>query len=130
MATASHVPAATCAGGGTNGPAPRTRCHVTIEGRRPLHPREAVEGKALTMSATTREGRTSPQNPGAAGTPVYQESIVTRPIARWLLAISRIVIGFYFLWGFLDKAFGLRFSTMPEGRWEVFGGTGTPAASY
>ena len=36
-----------------------------------------------------------------------QESIVTRPGVRKVLAVARVVIGFTFLWAFLDKLFGL-----------------------
>lgn len=61
---------------------------------------------------------------------VLGRDVVTRRLPRILLAIGRIVIGFYFLWAFLDKAFGLRYATLPQGRWEVFGGTGKPAQDY
>ncbi|MBZ2195804.1 DoxX family protein [Occultella gossypii] len=56
-----------------------------------------------------------------------QQDIVTRPGARKVLAVSRIVIGFTFLWAFLDKLFGLNFSTPPEGSWL---NGGTPAQGF
>ena len=56
-----------------------------------------------------------------------QESIVTRPSVRKVLAISRIVIGFTFLWAFLDKLFGLGFAT-PSSRAWINGGT--PAQGF
>jgi thiosulfate dehydrogenase [quinone] large subunit len=56
-----------------------------------------------------------------------QESIVTRPGARKVLAVSRIVIGFTFLWAFLDKLFGLGFAT-PSSRAWINGGT--PAQGF
>lgn len=58
---------------------------------------------------------------------VTQESVVTSPLARKVLAVSRIIIGFFFLWPFLDKTFGLGFSTPAERAW-INGGT--PAQGY
>ena len=46
-----------------------------------------------------------------------QEDIVTRPGLRKVLAVSRIVIGFTFLWAFLDKLFGLNYTTAAENAW-------------
>ena len=43
--------------------------------------------------------------------------VVTRPSARIVLAIMRIVVGFFFLWTFLDKTFGLGFSTPRQMAW-------------
>ncbi|ACQ81824.1 DoxX family protein [Beutenbergia cavernae DSM 12333] len=56
-----------------------------------------------------------------------QEAVVTRPGARKVLAVARIVIGFTFLWAFLDKLFGLNFSTPPEASWLA---GGTPAQGF
>ena len=42
---------------------------------------------------------------------VHQEDIVRSSFLRKLLAVARIVIGFFFLWPFLDKLFGLGYST-------------------
>ncbi|GMA33415.1 DoxX family protein [Litorihabitans aurantiacus] len=56
-----------------------------------------------------------------------QEDIVTSPLARRVLAVARIVIGSYFVWAFLDKLFGLGFTTAPER--SVLAG-GTPAQGY
>ena len=46
-----------------------------------------------------------------------QESIVTRPGVRKVLAIARVVIGFTFLWAFVDKLFGLGFATPSSRAW-------------
>lgn len=54
-------------------------------------------------------------------TVTFQEDVVRSPIARWLLSILRIVLGFFFLWPFLDKLFGLGYAT-PEARAWVNGG--------
>ena len=41
---------------------------------------------------------------------------VAKP-AAYALAATRIVLGLIFLWAFLDKLFGLRFTTPPERAW-------------
>jgi thiosulfate dehydrogenase (quinone) large subunit len=56
-----------------------------------------------------------------------QESIVTRSGARKVLAVARVVIGFTFLWAFLDKLFGFGFAT-PSSRAWINGGT--PAQGF
>ena len=56
-----------------------------------------------------------------------QESIVTRPLARKVLAVARVVIGFTFLWAFVDKLFGFGFAT-PSSRAWINGGT--PAQGF
>jgi len=56
-----------------------------------------------------------------------QESIVTRPGVRKVLAVARVVIGFTFLWAFIDKLFGLGFAT-PSSRAWINGGT--PAQGF
>jgi len=56
-----------------------------------------------------------------------QESVVTRPGARKVLAVARIVIGFTFVWAFVDKLFGLGFAT-PSARAWINGGT--PAQGF
>ncbi len=45
-----------------------------------------------------------------------------RPAARHALAILRLATGFIFLWAFLDKTFGLGFSTPTDRAW-INGGT-------
>lgn len=56
-----------------------------------------------------------------------QESIVTRPNVRKVLAVARVVIGFTFLWAFVDKVFGLGFAT-PSSRALINGGA--PAQGF
>jgi thiosulfate dehydrogenase [quinone] large subunit len=43
---------------------------------------------------------------------------------RRTLAVTRIAVGFIFLWAFLDKAFGLGYSTAPAKAW-IHGGSPT-----
>lgn len=53
----------------------------------------------------------------AAGDVVLQESVVTSAGARKAIAFGRIAVGFVFFWAFIDKLFGLHFSTLPEKAW-------------
>ena len=46
-----------------------------------------------------------------------QTHIVTIPAGRRWLAVLRLATGFIFLWAFVDKAFGLGFSTPAERAW-------------
>lgn len=48
---------------------------------------------------------------------LYQEDIVRSSLARKVLAGLRILVGFMFLWPFLDKLFGLGFGTPGERAW-------------
>lgn len=47
---------------------------------------------------------------------------VSSRLGRRVLAVLRLAVGFIFLWAFLDKTFGLGFSTPAERAW-VAGGT-------
>jgi thiosulfate dehydrogenase [quinone] large subunit len=53
---------------------------------------------------------------------VSETAIVTSAAGRRTLAVLRIATGFIFLWAFLDKTFGLGFSTLPAQSW-INGGT-------
>lgn len=48
--------------------------------------------------------------------------IVTSPVGRRVLATLRIATGFIFLWAFIDKTFGLGYSTPRAAAW-INGGT-------
>ncbi len=56
-----------------------------------------------------------------------QATLVTSATARRWLAVTRLATGFVFLWAFLDKTFGLGFSTPVERAW-INGGT--PAQGF
>ena len=51
----------------------------------------------------------------------YMEDVVRSPIARWMLVGLRLVMGWTFLWPFIDKLFGFGYAT-PEARAWVNGG--------
>lgn len=61
------------------------------------------------------------------GIVLHQEDIVHSPIVRRLLVGLRLVLGFFFLWPFLDKLFGLGYSTPNAKAW-IHGGT--PAQGF
>lgn len=66
---------------------------------------------------------TAPVIPVVATTrPAVATIEAIRPRGRHALAVLRIATGFIFLWAFLDKSFGLGFSTPAERAW-INGGT-------
>jgi len=67
------------------------------------------------MTAATHTGL-------APRTATTTATTVAAPNARHALAILRLATGFIFLWAFLDKTFGLGFSTPAERAW-INGGT-------
>jgi thiosulfate dehydrogenase (quinone) large subunit len=73
----------------------------------------------MTTSDRSRESAnmTAVLTPDSAVT--TESSVVTTNRARIALAITRLATGFIFLWAFLDKTFGLHYSTgaaVPEGK--------------
>lgn len=64
---------------------------------------------------------------GSGGRTIYQEDIVRSGPARYALAFGRICLGWYFLWAFLDKLFGLGYATPTERSWL---NGGTPAQGF
>lgn len=80
--------------------------------------------------STDAEARTS--NPalgsGVADRPVlHQEDLVRSAFAQWVLVGLRFILGFFFLWPFLDKMFGFGYVT-PSGKGWIDGGT--PAQGF
>ena len=61
------------------------------------------------------------------GVVTFQEEVVRSALARKFLAGLRIVLGFTFLWPFLDKMFGLGYMTPSAKAW-IHGGT--PAQGF
>lgn len=60
---------------------------------------------------------------------VTDRSLVTEPVirsaaGRKILAALRIVVGFNFVWSFLDKLLGLNYTTAAENAW-IEGGSPT-----
>ena len=64
------------------------------------------------------------QEPVTTAPAVTDEPVVRNVAARRALAVLRIMFGFTFLWAFLDKTFGLGFSTPAERAW-IHGGNPT-----
>jgi thiosulfate dehydrogenase [quinone] large subunit len=64
----------------------------------------------------------TPRTDAGSVTVRTQENIVTTVKARRSLAALRLATGFIFLWAFLDKTFGLGYSTPSEKSW-LNGGT-------
>jgi thiosulfate dehydrogenase [quinone] large subunit len=71
------------------------------------------------MASTTTTRRAAEAAPQAA--------TGTTSLQRRTLAVLRLAIGFIFLWAFLDKTFGLDFSTPSERAWL---NGGTPAQGF
>lgn len=70
------------------------------------------------MTATQDARRTT----GAHVT--HHEDVVRSPIARYVMGALRIVLGFTFLWAFVDKLFGFGYTT-PAGAGWLDGGSPT-----
>jgi thiosulfate dehydrogenase (quinone) large subunit len=70
------------------------------------------------MSVTTRPVGTVSHPESASGARTLS------PLGAKLLAVLRIAFGLVFLWAFIDKVFGLGFSTKPESAW-INGGNPT-----
>ena len=77
-------------------------------------------------TTTNQTDRTEHNNP-AVGVVTYQDEVVRSPLARKLLAGLRIVLGFTFVWAFVDKLFGLGYATPGPKAW-INGGT--PAQGF
>ena len=72
-------------------------------------------------------GATRTEAKATTATLAAEKTIVTTATARGWLAVTRYATGFIFLWAFLDKTFGLGFSTPVERAW-INGGT--PAQGF
>ena len=64
-----------------------------------------------------------PNTPTVPRDSITTETAVHAPAGR-TLAVLRFLLGFVFLWAFLDKAFGLGYSTAPAKAW-IAGGSPT-----
>ena len=60
---------------------------------------------------------TSPVGDHAPAGTIYQDDIVRSRAARIVLAFGRVSLGWYFMWAFVDKMFGLGFATTAERAW-------------
>ena len=57
--------------------------------------------------STTRSSRAQSTRPAM----LIEDDVVTSATGRRMLAVTRIALGFIFLWAFLDKTFGLHYAT-------------------
>lgn len=88
----------------------------------------ASSNEELDMTATTSAaGQAADPVAGIPASVGAQERAVTSSATRKLLGAFRYPLGFIYLWAFLDKTFGLTFSTPPERAW-IRGGT--PAQGF
>lgn len=85
----------------------------------------------MTQATTSIAPATSAPKAAASARPAAASGSYANawaaPATGRALAVLRIATGFIFLWTFLDKAFGLGFSTPPERAW-INGGT--PSQGY
>lgn len=82
--------------------------------------------QTVGVAARTTTGSTGPVATKAPGTAAETASrpTVASVTARRILALLRFATGFIFLWAFLDKTFGLGFSTTADRAW-INGGSPT-----
>ena len=67
------------------------------------------------MSTASKHAQLTPVEADERARPRPLEE--TRPPGGWAFALARLAIGFVFLWAFVDKAFGLGYSTPAQGAW-------------
>ena len=78
------------------------------------------------MATQTKTGITVTDKPGTS----WYRDFVQSPAAGVFAGLSRILLGFVFLWAFIDKNWGLQFAT-PHGQGWVFGtGVGSPTYGF
>ena len=81
-------------------------------------------GADRTPTATDTTNR---RHDPTSGVVTFQEEVVRSAVARKLLAGLRLVLGFTFMWAFIDKLFGLGYATPAAKAW-INGGT--PAQGF
>jgi thiosulfate dehydrogenase [quinone] large subunit len=86
-----------------------------------------MSAHTVTPTAAPGAGRATGTVAPAAVLAADERTRVTTERGRVALAVLRIATGFIFLWAFLDKTFGLGFSTPVERAW-INGGT--PAQGF
>jgi thiosulfate dehydrogenase [quinone] large subunit len=94
----------------------------------PLAPPSTASSAGAHGHVTTgaHRGAVSVQAPGSTAS----DDQIGNRVARSFAGVARILLGFTFLWAFLDKMFGWGYST-PSGQGWMFGtGTGNPTAGF
>jgi thiosulfate dehydrogenase [quinone] large subunit len=77
----------------------------------------------VIMALITRGARRVPA-PAEPVDTVAAETTRTGTVVRFTAAVTRLSLGWVFLWAFLDKTFGLGYATPAEGAW-IDGGSPT-----
>jgi len=72
---------------------------------------------SIEMTQTTAAAPSHTIAAEPARVAVAESAIVTTIAGRRVLAVLRLATGFIFLWAFLDKTFGLGFSTLSKASW-------------
>ena len=72
---------------------------------------------SIEMTQTTAAAPSHTIAAEPARVAVAESAIVTTSAGRRVLAVLRLATGFIFLWAFLDKTFGLGFSTLSKASW-------------
>jgi thiosulfate dehydrogenase (quinone) large subunit len=60
----------------------------------------------------------------------WYHDFVASPVAGYFAGITRILLGFTFLWAFLDKTFGLGYATESTAKWLFGTGDGSPTFGF
>lgn len=60
----------------------------------------------------------------------WYHGFVQSAATKYFAATTRIMLGFVFLWAFLDKNFGLGYATPSEGAWQFGTGDGSPTFGF
>ncbi len=80
-----------------------------------------TDRQSRTTSAGASHDHSTRGSMAAGHEVLHQEDIVRSSLVQWLLVGLRFVLGFFFLWPFLDKMFGLGYAT-PSGKGWIDGG--------
>ncbi len=78
------------------------------------------------MNAHIREDLLATPSPGGS----WYRDFVQAGATRYWAGLARILLGFVFLWAFLDKNFGLEYSTAANQDWSFGSGDGDPTYGF
>src|SRR3954454_21530611 len=122
-------------GGSTSPPPARGELLPAQSGRQrsETHP-PGVGCRELLGSTVSFGDRPGCGRGDAVMTRIERDAEVDLPVrlepAQKAFALARVCLGFVFLWGFLDKCFGLGYPTKSGQRWLFGAGEGNPTKGY